>query len=135
MIAEKSHDEAAAASGKQTSSVGGRAFVSSIPSFSRITDITGLLHLQHTDDLYRAIVPRFVWHTHISYHYSMSLLNVAKRAFTRPISSTVSVAVGIALVSVYWAYSSGTDTINTQPVVARNMHIHSIPMCKCFDPS
>lgn len=65
----------------------------------------------------------------------MSLLNVAKRAFTRPISSTVSVAVGIALVSVYWAYYSGTDTITVQPVVARQMHIQSIPMCKCLDSS
>jgi hypothetical protein len=58
----------------------------------------------------------------------MSLLNLAKRALTRPISSSAFIAVGIAFVLLL--HKTYSDRSVQQPVTTRNMHIQSIPMCE-----
>jgi hypothetical protein len=58
----------------------------------------------------------------------MSLLNLAKRALTRPISSSAFIAVGIAFVLLL--HKTYSDRLVQQPVTTRNMHIQSIPMCE-----
>jgi hypothetical protein len=58
----------------------------------------------------------------------MSLLNIAKRALTRPISSSAFIAVGIALFLVLRGTLS--DHPIQQPTTTKKMHIQSIPMCK-----
>jgi hypothetical protein len=63
---------------------------------------------------------------------SMSLLNIAKRALTRPISSSAFIAVGIALFLVLRGTLS--DHPIQQPTITKKMHIQSIPMCK-YTPS
>lgn len=59
----------------------------------------------------------------------MSLLNLTKRALTRPISSSAFIAVGIAFLSLL-LYKTHSDRSIQQPVTSRKMHIQSIPMCK-----
>lgn len=59
----------------------------------------------------------------------MSLLNLAKRAFTRPISSSASTAVGTAFL-VLLLHKILSDHEIQQPVTTRKMHIQSIPMCE-----
>lgn len=58
----------------------------------------------------------------------MSLLNLAKRALTRPISSSAFIAVGLAFLLLLRGTLSDRQT--QQPVTAKKMHIQSIPMCK-----
>jgi hypothetical protein len=60
----------------------------------------------------------------------MSLLNLTKRALTRPISSSACIAVGIAFLSLL-LYKTRSDRSVQQPVTTRKMHIQSIPMCEC----
>jgi hypothetical protein len=60
----------------------------------------------------------------------MSLLYLAKRALTRPISSSAFIAVGIAFVLLL--HKTYSDRSVQQPVTTRNMHIQSIPMCECL---
>lgn len=58
----------------------------------------------------------------------MSLLNLAKRALTRPISSSAFIAVGIAFLLLL--YKTRSDRSVPQPVTTKKMHIQSIPMCE-----
>jgi hypothetical protein len=60
----------------------------------------------------------------------MSLLNLAKRALTRPISSSAFIAVGIALLLLL-LHKTRSDREVQQPVNTKKMHIQSIPMCEC----
>jgi hypothetical protein len=60
----------------------------------------------------------------------MSLLNLTKRALTRPISSSAFIAVGIAFLSLL-LYKTRSDREVQQPVTTKKMHIQSIPMCEC----
>lgn len=59
----------------------------------------------------------------------MSLLNIAKRALTRPISSSAFIAVGIAFLLL--SHKTYSDRSVQQPITAKKMHIQSIPMCEC----
>jgi hypothetical protein len=59
----------------------------------------------------------------------MSLLNLAKRALTRPVNSSVFIAVGIAILLLLCEI--GSDRPVQQPINTQKMHIQSIPMCKC----
>lgn len=58
----------------------------------------------------------------------MSLLNLTKRALTRPISSTAFIAVGIAFLLLI--YKTRPDRSVQQPITTKKMHIQSIPMCE-----
>lgn len=58
----------------------------------------------------------------------MSLLNLTKRALTRPISSSAFIAVGIAILLLL--YKTHSDRSVQQPVTIKKMHIQSIPMCE-----
>ena len=58
----------------------------------------------------------------------MSLLNLTKRALTRPITSSAFVAVGIAFLLLL-LNKTLSDREVQQPITARKMHIQSIPMC------
>ena len=58
----------------------------------------------------------------------MSLLNLAKRALTRPVSSSTFIAVGIAF--LLFLYKTRSDRSVPQPVTIKKMHIQSIPMCE-----
>jgi hypothetical protein len=58
----------------------------------------------------------------------MSLLNLTKRALTRPISSTAFIAVGIAF--LIFVYKTHSDRSIQQPAITKKMHIQSIPMCE-----
>lgn len=59
----------------------------------------------------------------------MSLLNMTKRALSRPISSSAFIAVGIAFLLLL-LHKTRSDREVQQPVTARKMHIQSIPMCE-----
>lgn len=59
----------------------------------------------------------------------MSLLNLTKRAITRPISSSAFITVGIAFLSLL-LYKTPSDRSVQQPANTKKMHIQSIPMCK-----
>lgn len=63
-----------------------------------------------------------------SHRLFMSLLNLTKRALTRPISSSAFVAVGIAFLLLL-LNKTLSDREVQQPITARKMHIQSIPMC------
>jgi hypothetical protein len=60
----------------------------------------------------------------------MSLLNLTKRAITRPISSSAFIAVGIAFLLLL-LYKTHSDPSVQQPLITKKMHIQSIPMCEC----
>jgi len=59
----------------------------------------------------------------------MSLLNLTKRALSRPVSSPAFIAVGIAFLLLL-LHKTRSDREVQQPVTARKMHIKSIPMCE-----
>jgi len=58
----------------------------------------------------------------------MSLLNLTKRALSRPISSSAFIAVGIAF--LLFVYKTHSDRSIQQPAITKKMHIQSIPMCE-----
>jgi len=63
----------------------------------------------------------------------MSLLNAAKRAFARPLSTSI-IAVG-AISLLTYSLKLGADTGVEKPslTAARKMHIESIPMCRLHE--
>jgi len=59
----------------------------------------------------------------------MSLLNLTKRALSRPISSSAYIAVGFAFLLLL-LHKTRSDRQVQQPITAKKMHIQSIPMCE-----